>query len=148
LERLDVLRPTQDAGNWHSASSDVLYATPGYVNSQHYTNDGIFSSGFSLSADYISPDNDGYQDVLNINYRVFQPGLNATIKIYTDQGFLIHTLRSNVLLGTEGSITWDGTNDLGEKARTGIHLILVETFGLDGQRQQYRLPCIVAAKLN
>ncbi|MEZ4720920.1 MAG: lamin tail domain-containing protein [Flavobacteriales bacterium] len=145
LERLDPSRPASDVGNWHSASSDVNYATPGYANSQQYASSA--TSAFSLSAEYISPDLDGYQDVVNIDYTLAKPGTVATVKVYTDKGVLIRELASNLILGTTGTITWDGTNDNGEKARTGIHVILVETFDLAGNRGLIRLPVVVALKL-
>lgn len=146
LERLDASRSVNDVGNWHSASSADNYATPGYLNSQDYPSSKA-EEEFYLSADYISPDNDGYQDVVNIDYILDGPGNVATINIYTDKGVLIRELVSNLPLGNAGSITWDGTNGLGEKARTGIHVILIETFDLDGNRSQYRLPIVVAARL-
>jgi hypothetical protein len=146
LERLDPKRPSSDPGNWHSASSSVNYATPGYLNSQYYES-LLSKSKFSLSSTYISPDNDEYQDVVNIDYLTSKTGLVASVNIYTDKGILVRELNSNLLLGSQGSITWDGTNDIGKKVRTGIHIILVETFDLEGNRGRYRLPVVVAAKL-
>lgn len=147
LERLDADRATDDPGNWHSASSEDNYATPGYLNSQQYPSVAALAT-FSLSAEYISPDNDGYQDVVNIEYQVPEPELSVTVSVYTDKGILVKEVASNLLIGNEGSITWDGTNDQGEKARTGIHVILVETFSLGGERNRYRLPVVVASRLN
>ena len=146
LERLDASRTSDDKGNWHSASSTDNYATPGYRNSQDYPS-SAGTSEFSLSAEYVSPDNDGYQDVVNINYVLNEPGYVAAVNIYSDKGVLVRALVSNQTLGNTGFITWDGTNDLGEKARTGIHVILIETFDLDGNRNQYRLPVVVATRL-
>lgn len=146
LERLDATRSASDAGNWHSAASGDNYATPGYVNSQEYAS-SAGEANFSLSSEYISPDNDGYQDVVNIEYQLGEPGHVATISVYTDRGVLIRKIATNQVLGNRGSITWDGTNDLGEKARTGIHVILVETFDLDGNNARFRLPIVVATRL-
>ena len=146
LERLDANRDSDDSGNWHSASSSDNYATPGYLNSQDYPS-STGSAEFSLSAEYVSPDNGGYQDVVNIDYALNEPGHVAAVNIYSDKGVLVRALTSNQILGNKGSITWDGTNDLGEKARTGIHVILIETFDLEGNRSQHRLPIVVASRL-
>jgi hypothetical protein len=146
IERLDPKRSASDESNWHSASSSVGYATPGYVNSQNYSSTTP-SGGFALSSEYVSPDNDGYQDVVNIDYVNGEAGTVAAVNVYNSKGMLIRELASNLLLGNAGSITWDGTNDTGEKARTGIHVILVETYMLDGSRSRYRLPVIVASRL-
>lgn len=146
LERLDADRASDDDGNWHSASSEDNYATPGYLNSQHYPS-AVATAAFSLSSEYISPDNDGYQDVVNIEYQVPGTETSVTVKVYNDRGILVREVVTNQLIGNKGSITWDGTNDKGEKVRTGIHVILVETFGLSGNKTRYRLPVVVATKL-
>lgn len=145
LERLDPKRVASDVGNWHSASSTENYGTPGYQNSQSLSSAG--TSGFTLSSDYVSPDNDGYQDNVNIDFVLSTPETVLTINIYNDKGMLIRALSSNLVVGTSGSITWDGTNDGGEKARTGIHVIVVETFDLKGNRSVNRLPIVVASRL-
>jgi len=74
-------------------------------------------------------------------------GSSATIRVYNDKGVLIKSLVSNALLGSSGSFVWDGTSDSGEKARTGIHVIMVEAFDLAGSLSRKRLPVIVATRL-
>ena len=145
IERLDPKRATNDPGNWHSASSTENYGTPGYMNSQSLSSAGV--SGFSLSSDYVSPDNDGYQDNVNIDFVLSQLETVIEVKIYTDNGLMIRTLASNLVVGNAGSLTWDGTKDNGEKARTGIHIIVIETFDLNGNRSVYRMPVVVASRL-
>jgi len=146
LERLSTSLPTNRASNWHSASSSVNYGTPGYENSQDYQSSSP-KNKFALNAEYISPDNDGYQDVVFIDYTFSEQGWLASAYVYNQSGVLIKTITTNELLGNEGSFSWDGTNDLGEKAATGMHLILVEAFNLEGEKTRYRLPIVVAAKL-
>ncbi len=146
LERLSPSRPSSDAGNWHSASSTENYATPGYRNSQDYQTSNQ-AAGVTLSGEFISPDNDGYQDVVNINYNFPSAGYSMTVRVFNDRGVEIKTVASNQLIGADGSFTWDGTNDNGEKAATGIHIILVEAFNLKNEKLRFRLPVVVASRL-
>ena len=69
LERVSVERSGIDPDNWHSAASISGYATPGSKNSQSAD---LLESGKLLRVDpeVFSPDNDGYQDLLQIE----QPG--------------------------------------------------------------------------
>lgn len=147
LERISAKKPANQSDNWHSASSSDNYATPGYKNSQDYAGETAHNN-VALSAKYISPDNDGYQDVVAITYNFKQPGNSLSIKVYNDKGVLVKSLVSNRLIGSNGSFIWDGTNDLGEKALTGIHVILVESFNLKNEKERFRLPVVVATKLD
>jgi len=147
LERLSASRASNDPGNWHSASSTENYATPGYQNSQDYANANA-EAGVVLSSEFISPDNDGYQDVVNINYNFPSAGYSMTVHVFNDRGVEIKTVASNQLIGSTGSFTWDGTNDNGEKAAMGIHIILVEAFNLKNEKEKFRLPVVVASMLN
>ncbi|MEX2595560.1 MAG: hypothetical protein WEC59_01425, partial [Salibacteraceae bacterium] len=147
LERISASLPTNEADNWHSASSTENYATPGYLNSQDY-DPSDDAAEVSLSAEIISPDNDGYQDVVSINYQFNEPGYLMSVSIYTDKGVLINPLVSNRIIGNEGSFIWNGTKENGEKAHTGIHVIMVEAFNLNNKQERFRLPIVVATKLN
>ena len=147
LERLSFTRPTNDPGNWTSASEQVGFATPGYLNSQ-YNPEGTSNGFFDLEREVFSPDNDGFQDVLLINYQMNKSGAVATIKIFDRRGREIKELTNKLYLGTEGTITWDGLTDRGTKARIGPHIIYIDVYTADGYTKTEKLPCIVAGKLN
>lgn len=147
LERLSFTRSTNDPGNWLSASEQVGYATPGYLNSQ-YNPEGASSGFFELEREVFSPDNDGFQDVLLINYEMERSGAVATIKIYDRRGRQVRELSNNLFLGTDGTISWDGITDSGTKARIGPHIVYIDVFTADGLTETKKLPCIVAGRLN
>lgn len=146
LERIDFNRPTNDRTNWNSAAEAVGFATPGYKNSQYLQADG--GSGWAISNPLFSPDNDGYNDVLNISYKMDESGKAANVFIYDSKGRLIRHLVKNEQLATEGVISWNGINDDNEKAAIGIYVIYIEAFNLSGKVNKYKLSCTLAGKLN
>lgn len=146
LERLDFYRPTDDPTNWQSAAESVGFATPGYKNSQYLESN--FSGGdITINPAIFSPDNDGYQDVLNINYQFNQSGYVGNITIYDSNGRLVKNLMQNELLGTSGTITWNGINENNERASIGIYIIYFEVFDLNGKVIKYKKTCVLASRL-
>ena len=145
LERIDFNRPTNDKTNWNSASEAVGFATPAYKNSQYLLADG--GSGVSISNPLFSPDNDGYNDVLNINYKLDEIGKIANIYIYDSKGRQVRYLIRNQQLQQEGSVSWNGINDDNEKAPIGIYVVYIELFNLSGKLNKYKLSCTLAGKL-
>jgi len=145
LERIDFNRATDDKTNWNSASEGVGFATPAYRNSQYLQADG--GSGVSISNPLFSPDNDGYNDVLNISYKLDEPGKAANIYIYDSKGRQVRHLVKNEQLAADGVISWNGINDENEKAPIGIYVVYVELFNLSGKVNKYKLSCTLAGKL-
>lgn len=146
LERLDFNRKTNDAGNWHSAAENIGFATPGLPNSQ--LNPTNFSGAeVGLSPEIFSPDNDGYEDVLNITYEIEDGGYVGNINIYDVQGVKVKTLVDNVLLSTEGVFTWDGTTDDLAKARIGTYVLFFEIFSINGEVKSIKKTFVLAHKL-
>jgi hypothetical protein len=145
LERINFDRPSQDKTNWHSASEGVGYATPGYLNSQF--SDDAGSGEVVVIPEIFSPDNDGYNDVVNINYTFDKPGYVATIRIYDSRGRLTRTLINNELLGTSGTFSWDGISDVHTKAPIGIFVILLEAYNTEGDVKKFKRACVVGTKL-
>lgn len=143
LERIDYDRPTQDQTNWHTCAEDPE-ATPAYKNSQY--SEGENGSEITLSPEIFSPDNDGYNDVLNISYQFETAGMIANITIYDSKGRLVRTLVRNELLGTSGTFSWDGITDDKQKARIGIYIIYFEAFDANGNMKKYKLPVTLAGK--
>ncbi len=146
LERIDFNRPTQDATNWHSAAESVGFASPAYKNSQ-YSNGTSTGTEVTLSPEIFSPDNDGYNDVLNINYVFDAPGYIGNISIFDEKGRLVRSLIKNQLLAISGTVSWDGTTDNNEKARIGIFIVFFEAFDLKGNVKHYKKTCVVGGKI-
>ncbi|MDB4656107.1 lamin tail domain-containing protein, partial [Flavobacteriales bacterium] len=146
LERLDIARDVNDMGNWHSAAETVGFGTPGLENSQYYPTSGAMGE-VSADPEIFSPDNDGYNDILNINFSFTEPGLVGTIRIYDSNGRDVRELATNELLGLTGTFTWDGTTDKGEKARIGAYVILFEAFNTSGDVSRYKFTTILGGRL-
>jgi hypothetical protein len=132
LERINIFGPTNDANNWHSASAQVKYATPGYKNSNLTTI--IDYADYSIKPDkkVFSPNGDGFEDFVLLNYLLEKPGYLATIKIFDADGFPVYDLANNFLLGTEGSIKWDGINTEGNIVKIGMYIVYCRLFHVDG----------------
>jgi hypothetical protein len=147
LERINSERPTNDPNNWHSASEHFNFATPGYRNSQ-YNDFEPADKHIIIEPEIFSPDNDGYNDFVNIHYNFDDPGYIANITIFDAKGRIVKCLVKNTLLGTEGSFTWNGINEENRKASVGIYLIYAEVFDLNGKTYNFKNSCVLASKIN
>lgn len=146
LERLSPDEATNDANNWQSASSSVNYGTPTYQNSQ-YQPQQIAEDVFEITPEIFSPDLDGFDDVLNINYRFSESGYTLNLLIYNARGQQVKHLVKNEWMGAEGQIFWDGTTDTNEKAPMGIYILYFEYFDLNGKVEHAKKTCVLGGKL-
>lgn len=137
LERRSFEKPTNEAGNWFSAASTASYGTPGYENSQS-TEYLAEESAFEFSSTIISPDGDEYQDVLEINYRLDDGDLTARVDLYDARGTLVRRLLNNALLGTHGTLTWDGRGEGGQTLPQGQYIVQITLYNTTGTRQSFR----------
>lgn len=147
LERQDPDRATDDRTNWHSAAESVGFGTPGYENSQ-YAPAPSPTGEISIDPAIFSPDSDGYQDVLTITYRFDQPGFVGTMRVYDIVGREVRRLMDNQLLGTSGSIAWDGVQDNGSKGRMGPYIVHFEVYDLAGNVETYKKTVTLAHRLD
>ena len=136
LERIYSTNKTQDPNNWHSASSDVGYGTPGYQNTQYQLNTPQINP-ISLSSSIISPNLDGYEDVLLINYRFPEPNYVINITIFDGNGTPIRYLVKNGLCGNHGGYRWDGLTENGKIPANGNYILLTEIFSVRGYTKRY-----------
>lgn len=146
LERIDFDRTTQDATNWHSAAETAGFATPTQQNSE-FNPSGADDGEVVIAQQIFSPDGDGFNDVVNIDYHFTDPGYVANISIYDSRGRLVKTLIRGELIGTEqGTFSWDGTMDDRTKARVGAYIIYFEVYSSDGKTKKYKRSCVLAAQ--
>lgn len=146
LERISPNASSNQTSNWHSAAESIGFATPGRVNSQ-YQYVGT-SESISLQKDVFSPDQDGFEDILVVNYAFSESGLLAKARIFDDFGREVKVLFSNELMGTTGFFTWDGVNTAQAKAPIGIYVLVIEVFSVDGAViLAKKIPFTLAGKL-
>ena len=145
LERIDPYGASNDKNNWHTASETIGFATPGRENSQvlYGENDGVIS----LTTAVFSPDNDGHEDVLQINYEMINPGMLATLSVFDDRGRLVKPIAKSQIIGSKGSFTWDGINENGQKASIGTYVLFFDAFDLAGNKIYKKIAFVLAGQL-
>ena len=149
LERINPELPTQDAASWHSAASEVNYGTPGYRNSQYRD---IFPGAQQQKAVWLepeafSPDNDGVDDVCLVKYKTETDGYVANAIILNAVGLKVYHLATNIMLSSEGFLSWDGRTDTGKIANTGVYVLYFEMFNpKTGIRRQLKLPVVLSSR--
>ncbi len=144
LERINIYGSTNDANNWHSASSQSKYGTPGYRNSNFQDVKNQNDTGIYPDRKVFTPNDDGLDDFILLNYKVDKPGYLATIRVYDTEGFPVLDLTNNLLLGTDGTIKWDGTDNLGKIVRTGMYIVYTRMFHPDGEVREFKSVVVAA----
>ena len=142
---LEKVRPEALSGssmNWHSASESSGWGTPGRENSVYSTiplqdDQVIFSSG------RISPDNDGYEDMLVIDLNLEGYGNVVTVTVFNETGGFIRRIAENMLAGSNATIVWDATCRNGSLVERGIYIILIELFNDKGKTRSWKKVCTV-----
>ncbi|MDA8956390.1 lamin tail domain-containing protein [Flavobacteriales bacterium] len=131
LERIDTEIQSNRNDNWHSASEGADFSSPTLENSQK-TQPNNGEDKMKLSPKIISPDNDGIDDVLQIDIEVTEQGYNASILIFDSKGRLINQLVNNAFLGTKNTFYWDGLNQNRQAVQTGRYIVLFQAISPSG----------------
>lgn len=147
LERIFPSGSSNDPRNFHSAAESVGFATPGYQNSQH-SKPQEFGGNIGIQPEVFSPDQDGVDDLLFVNYQFDKPGYIGTLRIYDQEGRLVKMLANNELLATSGSFNWDGVNEQGTRASIGIYVLLFEVFNAEGETKTFKEPIVLGGNLD
>ncbi len=146
LERIDPDSPSQNPDNWHSAASTAGYGTPGYKNSQ-FKNQQSIAATIEVLPKVFSPDNDGFDDIATIQYKITEPGYVANITIFDAAGRPVRNLVRNGTLSTTGYWNWDGLDDKGLKLPVGTYILFTEIFNLQGKKERFKNAIVLARKL-
>ncbi len=144
LERVNPAVASTEPSNWQSAAQQAGWATPTYRNSQFNDREQAGEWGFALAEEIFSPNGDGYQDLLYIDFCLPGPDYMATITVYDVQGRPVRALENNILLGTQGRLCWDGARDDRQMVSPGIYIIFVRAYDAGGNLQTYKLSCVAA----
>lgn len=150
LERIRFDQPTRLRDNWHSAAYLAGYATPGYENSQFrnsaFAEEGTTEVTLEINPPAFSPNNDGMDDVVEINCVCELPGGQLTLMIFDARGHCIRRLASNILAGVTNRFIWNGVDDQGHKAPIGIYVLLVGYVHPSGSSFKGKKPIVITAQ--
>jgi hypothetical protein len=147
LERISVEKPTNDRTNWLSAAASVGFATPGLPNSQAGSETEI-QDEITPEPKAFSPNGDSLNDELKIKFKFSKPGCIASVRIFDAVGRQVRFLVKNQSLAQEGSWTWDGKSESGQKLNIGVYIILVEVFDQEGQTKAFKKTCTLTDRLD
>jgi hypothetical protein len=147
LERSDYTKPANEPNNFRSAAASAGFATPGYRNSQSQPEEDS-TNEFKLASMTFSPDNDGFEDEMELHYRLNKPGFIANITIFNDRGNVVRKLYQNYSLGTSGILRWNGLDDTASARTAGIYLVYAELFNTEGEIKKFRKTVVLAKKLD
>lgn len=143
LERINPDGPSNSPDNWQSAASAVGFGTPGLPNSNLVvTNPG--QEAFSIPKSIFSPNQDGEDDQLVIQYSLDQVGYLLDVRVYDNRGHEVRHLYNNELLGQQGTLFWDGQTDEGTQAAIGAYIIIGEAFATSGEILTFKNTVVLA----
>lgn len=137
LERIDYSQPGQHAQNWMSAASTAGFGTPGRRNSQ-FRADLQAKGVITVSPAQFSPDNDGIDDFVTVQYQLEEPGCTGNIILFTAAGVPVRHLARNAVLGTQGAFRWDGMDNNRRPLPIGNYVLYAEIFNRQGKTKKIR----------
>ncbi|MEX0773649.1 MAG: lamin tail domain-containing protein [Balneolales bacterium] len=148
LERINPEGPSNDERNWTSSTSSKG-GSPGNQNTVYSTPEKEHPiEGLVLGPNPFSPDGNGYEDHLFINYNLDGPDYLMRIRIFDRNGRLVRTLADGEVAGRNGHVIWDGYRDDQTKNRIGIYIILFEAYNsATGSNKTFRETVVLARQL-
>jgi len=130
LERVNPAIGSNDRRNW-SSSIAPGGGTPGQRNSI-FTVSIPSAAHLTLSPNPFSPDNDGFEDFLAIQYSLPSTTSMIRVRCFDVQGRLVRTLANNEPAASSGTVIWNGLDDNNHRVRIGMYIILFEALDSSG----------------
>lgn len=149
LERISPNGSSNNKSNWGSSITEKG-GTPNNENSIYQENTEMTEqTGISFEPNPFSPDNDGYEDNLFINYKLDQQDFLMKVRIYDRYGRHVRTLADGEQAGFEGQLIWDGRKDDNSRNRIGIYIVIFEAYdSASGNDKTFKKTVVLARRLN
>lgn len=142
LEKVRPLSASMKSMNWHSASESSGWGTPGEENSI-FSRYSVADDRIILSSERITPDNDGFEDLLLMDLNLEGTANIVTVTIFDETGTYVKRVAEKLFAGSQATIIWDGTAEDGYPVRTGIYILLIELYNDQGKTKSWKKVCTV-----
>lgn len=143
IERIRIDGRSDDFNNWHPSLS-LAGSTPGLPNSVIHRGSPT-ESGFRASPNPFSPDGDGMDEAIFLEYSVPAGNNRVRLRIYDLAGRLIRTLKNGEEEERTGFAFWDGHDDDGHTAVIGRYIALLESVPVRGRGRTVHCRIIILA---
>ena len=140
LERIDLDAPAGDGVNWTSAASTAGFATPTLPNSQARREGPRRNAAVALQGERFSPDGDGFEDLLTVDYAFDAPGTLVSFEVVDLQGRSLYRPAEEAAVARRGVWTWDGVTDERGVVGIGTYVLRVEYWSEDSVAGRAYLP--------
>ena len=124
LERIRWESNAQDSTNWHRCTL-LAGGTPGYQNSVNMP-DRLKHTELLATPNPFYPNRHGTHENTMIHYVIPYNYAMVTVALFDIQGRRVRDLRTGQESSHEGLLIWDGRDNYGKMARTGIYVIYLE----------------------
>ena len=143
LEKICMDGSGSEIENWHSASENAGYSSPGCTNSQSRDCQNELKDKVVIDPEIFSPDNDGFDDFLMVRIQEAREESVANIYIFNEKGQMVRHLVNNGLCGFDNLWQWDGLDDNGILCFPGPYIVYAEVFTLDGRTEKNKKICVL-----
>ncbi len=145
LERLSLNISASNAENWFSASAQERYATPTRKNSMRLLHPPL-ENRIAIAPEVFSPDNDGYDDLLQINYQFNQLESFSELSIFNLHGFRVKDFAKSYWGGSQGLWIWNGLDNENNPLPEGFYVVKLTVFMPDGTLDIHRKTLVLARR--
>jgi len=130
LERINPNLTSNDSSNW-SSSVATTGSTPGKRNSI-FTEFVPSQATIAVSPQPFSPDGDGHDDFVMIQFQVPATTATAQVKIFDVRGRLVHQLLNNTPVGATHEVLWNGRDETRRLLPMGIYIVYLQAIQASG----------------
>jgi len=136
LERVNPFAPSSLLNNWQSAAASAGHATPGQENSQYMRSDTL-DAIVNITPHVMSPNNDGHDDMLQIQYQFEKDGYMMNAYLFNEKGQFLCKLVDNQLCGTQGDFYWNGLRN-NQRLPEGLYIVMVEMMRMNAKPLRFK----------
>jgi hypothetical protein len=136
LERVNPFAPSSLLNNWQSAAASAGHATPGQENSQYMRSDTL-DAIVNITPHVMSPNNDGHDDMLQIQYQFEKDGYMMNAYLFNEKGQFLCKMVDNQLCGTQGDFYWNGLRN-NQRLPEGLYIVMVEMMRMNAKPLRFK----------
>lgn len=138
LEKVNFDIPSALRSGWESAAESYGFATPGTANSHSWTQiSSEFDKPYLIHPKVFSPDNDGVDDLVWINFQDIEPGYKCAIDIFDVSGLFLNRI-FNGIPATREIMSWNGISYEGTQSIPGNYIMVIQLLNAAGKKSVFK----------